>query len=282
MDEKPGKDLVAGSLEDLSWAPNERMSSLEKVFKYVSGEAQQAIVWYLIKKDPKRKGARFLRFGAIVATTVAGLIPLLAEIFKVNGQPQISPAWASVALVLAVALIGLDRFFGFSTAWMRFLTTEIQIRTALQAFRLDWEIQRAAWKDPAPTDEQVQNMLARCKAFLTQVNKFLENEMVAWIQEFQATLQQIDKAATSQAEANHLGGATVSVSNGDQCDNGWELSIDDGNRLHYMGKTAALRDLVPGIHSIRVWGSINGKAAQAESVAIVPAGGTTRIELEVA
>ena len=158
MDEKPGKDLVAGSLEDLSWAPDERMSSLEKVFKYVSGEAQQAIVWYLRKKDPKRKGARFLRFGAIIATTMAGLIPLLAEIFKVNGQPQISPAWASVALILAVALIGLDRFFGFSTAWMRFLTTEIQIRTALQAFQLDWEIQKAAWKEPVPT-ESVETVL---------------------------------------------------------------------------------------------------------------------------
>jgi hypothetical protein len=29
MDEKPSKDLVAGTLEDLSWAPNERVSSLE-------------------------------------------------------------------------------------------------------------------------------------------------------------------------------------------------------------------------------------------------------------
>jgi hypothetical protein len=50
------------------------------------------------------QGARFLRFGAIAATTVAGLIPLMAEISGANGQPQISPAWASVALVLAVAL----------------------------------------------------------------------------------------------------------------------------------------------------------------------------------
>ena len=261
--------------------PNDRVSSIEKVFKYVSGEAQRAIVWYLNKKDPKRKGARFLRFGAIVATTMAGLIPLLAEIFKVNGQPQVSPAWASVALVLAVALIGLDRFFGFSTAWMRFLTTEMQIRTALQAFQLDWEIHRAAWKGTAPTDEQLQEMLARCKAFLGQVNTFLEHEMAAWIQEFQASLQQIDDTARARAEANKLGGANVNVTNGDTCDNGWELAIDGGSRRQYMGKTAALRDLVPGIHTIRVEGCINGKLVQAESVLVIPAGGTTWIELEL-
>jgi hypothetical protein len=33
------------------------------------------------------QGARFLRFGAIAATTVAGLIPLMAEISEANGQP---------------------------------------------------------------------------------------------------------------------------------------------------------------------------------------------------
>jgi hypothetical protein len=281
MDEKPGKDLAAGALEDLSWTLNDRASSLEKVFKFVSGEAQRAIVWYLSKKEPKRKGARFLRFGAIVATTVAGLIPLLAEIFNGNGQPQLSPAWASVALVLAVALIGLDRFFGFSTAWMRFLTTEIQIRTALQAFQLDWEIQRAAWKGTAPTDEQLQDMLARCKAFLGQVNMLLEREMAAWIQEFQASLQQIDDTVKARAEANKLGGANIKVTNGNACDNGWELAIDGGDRRQYTGKTAALRDLFPGIHTVRVEGCIDGKPVQAESVLVIPAGGTAWIELEL-
>jgi len=283
MDEKPGRDLQVGTLEDLSWAPNDYVSSLDKVFKYVSGEAQRAIVWYLSKKGPKRRGARLLRFAAIVATTVAGVIPLLAEISTSNGngQPQISPAWASVALVLAVAMIGLDRFFGFSTAWMRFLTTEIQIRTALQAFQLDWEIQRATWKGTTPTDQQVQDMLARCQAFLGQVNTLLEHEMTAWMQEFQATLQQIDDSAKAQTEANTLSGVNISVSNGDQCTNGWELSIDNGSRKRYLGKTAALRDLTPGIHTVRVEGRINGKAVQAESVVIIPAGGTARVELEV-
>jgi hypothetical protein len=124
-------------------------------------------------------------------------------------------------------------------------------------------------------------MLARCKAFLGQVNTFLEQEMAAWMQEFQATLQQIDEAAKARAEESKLGGANVSVSNGDQCANGWDLSIDNGSPRHYMGKTAALRDLVPGIHTVRVEGRINGKAVQAESVVVIPAGGTAQVELEV-
>jgi hypothetical protein len=281
MDKKPSTDLEVSALEELSWMPDARGSALEKVFKHVSGEAQRAIEWYLSKKHPKRLGARVLRCAAIVATTAAGLIPLLAEIYTADGKPQISPGWASVALVVAVALIGFDRFFGFSSAWMRFLTTEIQIRSALQAFQLDWEIQRAVWKGSAPTDEQVQEMLARCKAFLVQVNTCLENEMTAWIQEFQAALRQIDETAKARAEATKLGGATVIVSNGNQCANGWELCIDGGSRRRYTGKTAALRDLLPGIHTIRVEGVMNGRGVQAEKAVVIPAGDTTQIELEV-
>jgi len=173
------KDLGTSLLEDLSWTPDERLGSLEKVCRHVSGEAYHAIAWYLDKKRPKRIGARALRLGAIVATTVAGIIPLLAQISTSNGQPQIAPARASVALVLAVALVGLDRFLGLSSAWMRFLTTEIQIRNTLQAFQLDWEIQRASWKGAAPSDAQVQEMLGRCKVFLVQVNALMEQEMAA-------------------------------------------------------------------------------------------------------
>jgi hypothetical protein len=275
------KDLEFLIMEGLSWTSDDRAISLEKVFKHVSGEAQRAISWYLSKKKSKRIWARILRLTAIVATTVAGLIPLLSQISISNRTLIISPAWASVALVVAVALVGLDKFFGFSSAWIRFLTTEMQIRNTLQAFQIDWEIQKATLKGAEPSDDQVQDMLARCKTFLIQINVILENEMAAWKQEFQAALKQIDDAAKAQAEVSKLGGANVIIKNGDKCDNGWELSIDDGSRKHYTGKSAALSNLTPGIHTIRVEGKVGNKIVQAENAAPIPPGNTIMIELEL-
>ena len=49
------------------------------------------------------------------AGTVAGIIPILAQILTENGKPRIQPAWASVALGIAAAFVLLDRFFGFSS-----------------------------------------------------------------------------------------------------------------------------------------------------------------------
>ncbi|MBT3881398.1 MAG: SLATT domain-containing protein [Candidatus Scalindua sp.] len=281
MTNNKSNDLKFVNLEGFSWTSDERINSLEQVFKYVSSEAQQAINWYLSKKNSKRIWARILRFAAILATTVAGLIPLLSQIFISNQKISVSPAWASVALVVAVALVGFDKFFGFSSAWIRFLTTEVQIRKTLQAFQIDWEIQKATLKGAGPSDEQVQDMLVRCKTFLTQINVILENEMIAWKQEFQAALKQIDDAAKAQAEVSKLGGANVIIKNGDKCDSGWDLSINDGSRKHYTGKSAALSNLTPGIHTIRVEGKVGDKVVQAENAVPIPLGNIIRIELEM-
>ncbi|MDR4497731.1 MAG: SLATT domain-containing protein [Candidatus Scalindua sp.] len=274
-------DLNFIVMEDLSWASQERTISLEKVFKYVSSEAQRAIAWYLSKKKSKRIWARSLRLTAIVATTFAGLIPLLSQIFTSKGIPNISPAWASVALLVAAAHVGLDKFFGFSSAWIRFLTTELQIRSALQEFQLDWEIQKANLKGTDPNDEQVQGMLSRCKTFLSQINIILNNEMMAWKQEFQSALKHIDDAAKAQAAVVMLGGANVVVNNGDKCNDGWKLSIDGGSQRLYRGQTAALQDLTSGIHTIRVEGKVGDKIVQAENAFQISPGSTARIELEM-
>ncbi len=281
MTNNKSNDLKFVNLESFSWTSNDRINSLEKVFKYVSSEAQQAINWYLSKKNSKRIWARILRFAAILATTVAGLIPLLSQISISHQKMSVSPAWASVALVVAVALVGFDKFFGFSSAWIRFLTTEVQIRKTLQAFQIDWEIQKAALKGADPSDDQVQDMLIQCKTFLAQINVILENEMTSWKQEYQAALKQIDDTAKVQAEVRELGGANVNITNGDKCDNGWELTIDGGSSKHYTGKSAALSNLTPGIHTIRVEGKVGNKAVQAENVVPIPPGNTIRIELDM-
>jgi SMODS and SLOG-associating 2TM effector domain 2 len=257
--------------------------SLQALADYVAHEAESAIRWYLRKKDSKRRWAQGLRFLAIFATALAGLIPLLAEIFETDGRPDIPPAWASVALLVAAACIGLDRFFGYSTAWMRFLTTEMEIRHALHDFLLDWEGSRAAREgksDPGP--EQAAAGLRRCKEFLAKINGILKAEMDTWVTEFSAAIADIDKAAKAQAEIMRLGAANLTVSNGEQCADGWRLSIDGGAEETRRGRSAALRNVVPGAHTVSVSGAIAGQERRAEQAFTVAAGETASVELTLA
>jgi len=213
------------------------------------------------------------------AGTVAGIIPILAQILTENGKPRIQPAWASVALGIAAAFVLLDRFFGFSSAWMRYIATKLNIRQLTQEFQLDWEADKTAWLGAEPTSDQLRSTLARFKAFVTQINTIVRQETDAWIQEFQSTLKQIDEAAKAKAAVSELGAVNITVANGDACDDGWNLSIDRGSSTKQRGKTAAIRDLVPRIHSIKIDGVIGGKPKQAEAALSIVAGGTATIQL---
>jgi hypothetical protein len=180
------------------------------------------------------------------------------------------------------ALLLLDRFFGFSTGWMRYMATELQLRQIAQELQMEWETQRASWKGDPPGEEQVQEMMARCRTFVSQVNTIVRDETNAWMAEFQSALSQIDEAAKARPAITEPGALNLTVTNGEAAQHGWTLILDDGKPETYRGRMAGKRNLMPGLHRIAVAAKIDGQDMQAEKVAKVPAGGTCEETLTLA
>jgi hypothetical protein len=197
----PPRDLAFAPPPDLSWQPDQRAASTAAMVTYASSIAEEAIAWYLRKKEAKRAGARFTRLGAIIATALAAVIPLLAQIYTVEGKPALQPAWASVALVLAGLAVALDRFFGFSNAWMRFMSSELQIRTELTMFHLDVEARRAAAAEAEVTAEGAVKTLGDCKALLLSVDRIVREETGLWVADLAAAVKVIDEGTQVQGGA---------------------------------------------------------------------------------
>ena len=147
---------------------------------------------------------------------------------------------------------------------------------------MEWETQRSSWKGEPPGEEQVQEMMARCKTFLSQVNTIVRDETSAWMQEFQSALSQIDEAAKARPAITEPGALNLTVTNGEAAKQGWTLILDDGKPETYRGRTAGRRNLMPGLHRIAVAAKVDGQDMQAEKVAQVPAGGTCEETLTLA
>ncbi len=273
-------DLKVGVLERQNW-DGDGKEPLGNIFEYVTAQAEDAIEWYLKKKSSKKFWARSLRLAAIISTSVAGLIPLISEINTTAGVPDVPPALASVALLLAVTFVGLDRFFGFSTAWMRFLSTELKIRNALQLFRVEWEIKSSSLKGTPPNEDQLQERLVACRDFLVTINSAVESEMLAWKNEFQTALKQIDDAAQAKQEIEKLGGVNIRIKNPNLCIDGWSVSIDDGLKKKCEGKTAAFNNLQPGMHKIKLTSSVGEDTYTAEKAVTIPAGSSLDVLMEL-
>src|SRR6185503_9882880 len=70
-------------------------------------------------------------------------------------ETPIAPAWASVLLAVALLFIAIDRFFGFSTAWMRYISAELQLKQLKETFELDSEAMLASLQGQPPSPDQV-------------------------------------------------------------------------------------------------------------------------------
>lgn len=75
---------------------------------------------------------------ALLLGLVAAVLPVISELTITAGKPAVAPGWAAVALAGAAACVGLDRYLGFSSGWMRFMTAEQQLARQRQAFEYAW------------------------------------------------------------------------------------------------------------------------------------------------
>jgi SMODS and SLOG-associating 2TM effector domain 2 len=136
-------------------------AALAQLYRYAEGRAIDAIDWYLADKRGKRIWSRGLRLLVIVLVTAGGLQPLLDA--AAPGPSR--TAWGYVLLALAAACIGLDRFFGISSGWMRSMTTAQALERRLEQLQYDWAAEcarsasrtvdpsrsRTAWPSCAPS-----------------------------------------------------------------------------------------------------------------------------------
>ncbi|HEX6829384.1 MAG TPA: SLATT domain-containing protein [Burkholderiales bacterium] len=266
-----------------AWDSANPASAVQSVYQRVEDHATGVIDWYLKAKHSKRIFARAYRTGALILDGMAGLLPMFAQMHlgaSVNPDshwaillPLVEqPAWASVFLGLAALLVLLDRFFGCSTAWMRFITTEHQVRQALHEFQIDCDIEQASWQGGQPDAGQVQAALQRCKAFVVKVDDMVRAETDRWVSEFQDAIKQVDEMAKARAALAETGAVNVSVTNGDRAEGGWHLSVDGSPPTTHSGTQATLGALTPGLHTITVSGTVDGKPRSASKAVTVLAG----------
>ena len=272
-------DLKPLPFPALTWQSGQLAMSLNELREWSVTEVNAAIGWYRAKRQPVRRKGQALRMGAILLGAIAGLAPILAELLARDGVPGINPLWSTVAVAAAGTFVLLDKFYGYSNSWVRYLLAEMQLQEELKRFYCDWEIDQLGWNTPQPTLDQAVAMVKRCQRFLLQAHTVIAQETQAWVAEFQSVLRQLDEAARAAARVKQPGALSVSVTNGDQCADGWQLSVDGGTARPCRGKECALGDTQPGIRLVRAVGTIQGQQKHAEKAVHVSADEIAKVEL---
>jgi hypothetical protein len=91
---------------------------------------------------------------------VAGVLPILSQILGEGSSVVIQPAWATVALAIAVALVALDRL----------------------------------------SQDSIEHLLDLAKALTKKTDDLIQSETLQWVKEFRETLTEIERSATSESK----------------------------------------------------------------------------------
>jgi conflict system pore-forming effector with SLATT domain len=204
---KPGRNIEARSTSIPNWDPAQPERSLTEIHLYVLEEAVNSTKWYWQHKGAKALGSQIIRFAVWALATLGGLLPIGAVVLKGYFQnlaltkgthlDLTNGLWASLLLGLAAGLLGLDKGFGFSSGWARYVLAGTNIRKSLEDFRLDWAALRLK-AGTSLTDETVSPLIARAKLFRAEVEGLVLQETKDWVTEFQSTMAQMEKDVAAQ------------------------------------------------------------------------------------
>ncbi|WP_105973070.1 SLATT domain-containing protein [Streptomyces geranii] len=158
---------------------------LDELYRWVEQGALETAAWYLTDRVWKRRGARVLRTGAALGAVAGAALPLLDLTGVLGG---VAP-WGYLALLLAVACVGADRYFGVTSGWIRDVATAQAVQRRLQVLQFEWASESVR-EVLGPTEGTASEAADRClgvlRRFSEDVTELVRAETADWMVEFRS------------------------------------------------------------------------------------------------
>jgi len=176
----------------LRWNSGDVAASLQGLLTYVEKQTQESMQWYWRNKRWKSLLSQWIQLLTVILLSSAAIAPIVGQLAHVSILSQ--PLLATFLVGLAGALVALDKYFGFSSGWKRYVIAATSIRKALEEFRMDWVamIMRAG---ASPNPDQIEELIARARQFRLAVEGMVLQETKDWVTEFEGNLARLEKDA---------------------------------------------------------------------------------------
>jgi hypothetical protein len=181
-------DLDLTTFPPLNWSRSEIRHSLDELYAWSERLAIDAINWYMTEKRRKARHSRRLRGASLILATAGGAVPVVA---LAAGRPA-AGNWGFVLLALAAGCIAYDRFFGYSSSWLRYMATATSLRAQLVEYQTAWTKEMVAMAGREPDRTDAVRLVEFIRTFAWKVNDTIRVETEAWLVEFHTRLTELD------------------------------------------------------------------------------------------
>jgi len=276
--------------------------ALREIYAHANDQSNRARGWYWRKIARHRQrsiAARWVIYG-LVAVGVAA--PIVAAMFS---RPEHKLVWTQagvVALALAAVLQLGDKVFGWSSGWLRYISTVTTMERLNSRFEMEWAAQILGARGVLG-DDCVRPLFDLALRFQDDIEKCQADETAAWVTEFnqgiaalnemirvqrEAADKATQEARSALAPAPHpeaRGAIKAHIVRKDDDSKPIQIFLDGIEKESVPGESWAATGVSPGLHTLKAVlpaEGANHPPRSAQGVAKVPPGDAVTIELVLA
>jgi hypothetical protein len=177
-------------------APDEVLSC---AYARIEKTSRQMCGWYWASIRIKRVTSLWVRGIAFALLVVGTTFPLLAAL-QDTAERKLFFTQIAVGLLVVAGLIQLaDKVFGWSSGWMRYITTVTTMENLTRAFQLEWARYLVS-KASAPDAADAKALFELAKGLEHELTKLQAEETTKWVAEFNTGIALLDNLIKTQRE----------------------------------------------------------------------------------
>lgn len=277
--------------------------ALPSIYDKAKADAETFPAWYWSSIRTKRLTSLVVRWLTFVLLIIGTLLPVLAGL----GDDPAGKLWMTQIGVSALVLGGLlqvgDRVFGWSSGWLRYITTATSMENLARTFELDWA-RYVLDKGGRLADTDTKPLFDIAIKLQEGLRKLQVDETEAWKSEFntgaallgdliKSQRESSDKAAEAQRAAQKAREAAEETADKAKQLGAIELklvhkaapvevkvALDGGQEESFVGTVWAKTEVSPGQHQITVK-TVGGSPVYVSKVVDVKPSTTSEVELTV-
>ena len=172
---------------------------IEAVHLHIEKTSRQMCDWYWASISRKRwvsLPARGLAFLLLVAGTT---LPLFAALQESADGKLLLTQLAVVSLVLAGLVQFSDRIFGWSSGWMRYITTVTKMENLTRVFQIEWGGYMVSKAEPLDIAD-AKALFDIARRLEQELAKLQEEETTKWVAQFNSSIALLDSLVKTQRE----------------------------------------------------------------------------------
>ncbi len=279
-----GSDDDKQDILELKCDESNLAKSMDIIVKHTHDKAESAYNWYIKRARYSRTNSKTSHYCLIIATSLAGVLPICDQIEYFECL-DLNPLFSTLMLAVAGILIAFDKFSGWSSSWLRFVESHVQINSLIQQFQFDIQSCKLSSTNGQPERKDALAIVGVCRKLNSDISEISKEDFKKWADEFRKSLKELasrlEKGQDELSKPTH-GAIDVQIKGADKSEEGWKLYLNSElQRELSHGSTAALPHIAPGTHVISVQAKIEGKLAVSEKNAEVKAGEIVKVELEI-